>query len=274
MTDRLAQLLEYFRLHANVFQAGPLSQTSDFAAEKDLGYIHILQRGSMTVESPNHPPLSLEDPTLILYMNSAQHRLTPTSGDAYTVCASFYFGAGLMNPIVTHLPGLIHLKLQTLIPLEPSLTLMFHEAEGDHCGRQAILDRLMEVVLIQILRDLMDENRLDFGLLAGLSHPNLVKALNAIHKSPAKPWSLEELANIAGMSRSRFANTFRDVVGLTPGYYVSEWRLCIAQSLLRKGQNLQLIANTVGYASASALSRAFKAHWGVTPSEWVTCHQF
>ncbi len=269
MTDRLAQLLEYFHLKAHVFQAGSLCHTSAFTTEGDLGYLHILQQGTMTVKSASHHPLLVEEPSLILYMNSTQHHLIPKGENVLVVCASFHFGAGLINPIVTHLPKLICLKLKDLTPLTPSLNLLFQEAEGDHCGRQAVLDRLMEILLIQVLRDLMDENRIDFGLLAGLSHPKLVKALNAIHQEPANSWSLEELASIAGMSRSRFSNKFRDIVGITPGSYISEWRLCIAQSLLRKKQPLQLVADTVGYASASALSRSFKTHWGITPTEWV-----
>ena len=146
---------------------------------------------------------------------------------------------------------------------------MFREANEDHCGKQALLDRLIEVIIIQILRDLMDENRIDIGLLAGLSDPNLSKALNAMHKEYTRPWVLEELAHLAGMSRARFAVKFRTIIGMTPGHYLTEWRLCITQSLLQKGKPIQFIADSVGYASASALSRAFKAHRGTTPTEWV-----
>ncbi|MEN8801641.1 MAG: AraC family transcriptional regulator, partial [Thiogranum sp.] len=95
------------------------------------------------------------------------------------------------------------------------------------------------------------------------------KAINAMHAEPAHPWSLEELAATAGMSRARFAAKFRDVVGMTPGSYLGEWRLGVAQSLLRQGKPVQLVSDVVGYGSASALSRAFRAQIGLSPTEWV-----
>jgi AraC-like DNA-binding protein len=269
MTDRLVQLLECFELKANVFQTGPLCHSGDFGTEKDVGYIHILQQGSLLVESNKHKPLTLSEPSLILYMDTTQHRLIPIKKATHTLCASFEFGAGLVNPIFSGFPEVICLQLEDLTDLKNALHLLFKEASDNHCGRQAVLNRLIEVVFIQILRDLMDEQRIHIGLLAGLAEPRLEKALNALHKEPAKAWSLEELASTAGMSRARFAAKFRDIVGMTPGYYLSEWRICIAQALINKGKPIQLIADTVGYASASALSRAFKAHRGVTPTEWA-----
>jgi transcriptional regulator GlxA family with amidase domain len=148
------------------------------------------------------------------------------------------------------------------------LEVLFREAFEDHCGRQAILDRLAEVLIIQLLRELMDQQRIELGLLAGLSDPRLAKAINAMHADPGRAWTLAELASIANMSRARFAIRFRETVGTTPMGYISEWRLSIARSLLRRGKSVQVIAVEVGYASASALSRAFAAHTGLSPREW------
>jgi AraC-like DNA-binding protein len=93
-----------------------------------------------------------------------------------------------------------------------------------------------------------------------------------MHAEPSRNWSLEELAATAGMSRARFAVRFRDTVGMTPGSYLGEWRLGVAQSLLRKGKPVQLVADIVGYGSASALSRAFRAQVGLSPTEWLSQH--
>jgi transcriptional regulator GlxA family with amidase domain len=223
----------------------------------------------LRVESALHRPLLLKEPSLFLYMNPASHHLTPRSADVSMVCASIEFGAGLHNPVATALPGVVVIPLKELPTLDMTLNVLFREAGEEHCGRQAILDRLIEVVIIQVLRDLMDQKRLRIGLLAGLAEPRLEKALNAIHASPARNWSLEELASIACISRARFAATFREVVGMTPGNYLSEWRLSIARTLLRKGRAVQLVADRVGYGSASALSRAFRARTGLSPSEWL-----
>jgi transcriptional regulator GlxA family with amidase domain len=185
------------------------------------------------------------------------------------VCASIEFGAGLRNPLARALPDVVLIRLRDLPSLAMTLQLLFTEAGEQHCGRQAVLDRLIEVVVVQVLRDLMDEQRLQVGLLAGLADPRLAKAINAMHAEPARTWSLEALAAAAGMSRARFAAKFREVVGMTPGGYLGEWRLGVAQSLLRKGKSVQLVADVVGYGSASALSRAFRAQVGQTPTEWL-----
>jgi len=79
---------------------------------------------------------------------------------------------------------------------------------------------------------------------------------------------LFNLADVAGMSRARFAEKFRKTVGITPGNYLVEWRIGVAQSLLRNGKSIQFVADAVGYANASALSRAFSTHVGLSPKEW------
>lgn len=269
MTDRLVWLLQYFELRARVIQAGPLDHVARYDAADGLGYIHLLKKGALDVETAGQPALRLDTPTLFLYMNPTTHRLTPADDQVDMVCASFEFGAGLRNPIARALPDMVRINIDDMPALEMTLGLLFQEASEHHCGRQAVLDRLIEVVIIHLLRDLMDQQRLQFGLLAGLAEPRLAKAINAMHAEPARGWSLEDLAATAGMSRARFAARFRDVVGMTPVAYLSEWRIGLAQSLLRKGKPVQLIADTVGYGSASALSRTFRAHTGQTPTQWA-----
>jgi AraC-like DNA-binding protein len=269
MDDRLAELLKCFELRARVFQAGPLCQSARYDAGDGLGHIHVLHSGVLQVESSNHPSLLIDEPSLFFYMNPTSHRLVPKHTQVDMVCASIEFGAGLHNPLARALPDVVLIRLRDLPSLGMTLQLLFTEAGEQHCGRQTVLDRLIEVVVIQVLRDLMDEQRLQVGLLAGLADPRLAKAINAMHAEPARSWSLETLAAAAGMSRARFAARFREVVGMTPGSYLGEWRLGVAQSLLRKGKSVQLVADVVGYGSASALSRAFRAQVGETPTEWL-----
>lgn len=269
MKDRLVELLKCFELRARVFQAGPLCHSAHFDAADGLGYLHVLQRGSLAVDSPGHPPLRIDQPSLFFYMNPTSHRLRPKDSDVVMVCASIEFGSGLRNPLARALPEVVQIRLQDLPTLDMSLQVLFREANEVHCGRQAILDRLMEVIFIQVLRDLMDQQRMQVGLLAGLADARLAKAINALHAEPARAWSLETLAAIAGMSRARFAAKFREIVGMTPGAYLAEWRLGVALSLLRQGKPVQLVSDAVGYGSASALSRAFRAQLGLSPSEWL-----
>jgi transcriptional regulator GlxA family with amidase domain len=101
-----------------------------------------------------------------------------------------------------------------------------------------------------------------------LAHPQVSKALIALHGAPARGWKLEQIAKKAGMSRSHFAAVFPEVVGATPAEYLARFRISLAQELLRRGQPMKLIAEKVGYGSSAALSRAFAAICGQSPRAW------
>jgi len=119
----------------------------------------------------------------------------------------------------------------------------------------------------------MSSHLIDCGILVGLSDLRLGKAIDGMHKHPEASWSLEQLAQRAGMSRARFAAYFRQVVGMTPFDYLTNWRLGVAQTMLRKGNSLKLVASAVGYANATALTRVFTQRVGMSPSEWLARSQ-
>jgi AraC-like DNA-binding protein len=103
-----------------------------------------------------------------------------------------------------------------------------------------------------------------------LAEPRLARALSALHEHPGHAWSLERMAQRAGMSRSAFAAGFKSAVGQTPADYLAHWRLALAQAQLRQGRSLKAIADELGYANASALSRLFTQKIGVSPRRWMT----
>ena len=269
LQDRLVWLLDHFDLKATVFQAGRLACEASYAAQAGVGYLHLLQSGRLSASDTGTATRTINEPSVLLYMNPMSHRLIPDSNDVSMVCALFEFGLGTGNPLATALPEVITIPLRDLPSLTATLEQLFSEAVEQHCGRQAILNRLMEVALILIIRDLMDQNRLQVGLLAGLADSKLAKAINAMHAEPNGDWTLNNLARVAGMSRARFAIRFREIVGTTPGAYLSEWRIGLAQSLLQKGRAVSEIADAVGYGSASALSRTFNSRCGMSPSTWL-----
>lgn len=90
-----------------------------------------------------------------------------------------------------------------------------------------------------------------------------------MHQAPGASWTLAALAQEAGMSRSAFAAAFRDAVGQPPADYLADWRLALAQARLRQGRPVKVIAAELGYANASALSRAFSRKLGASPRGWL-----
>jgi transcriptional regulator GlxA family with amidase domain len=126
--------------------------------------------------------------------------------------------------------------------LERAVDLLFEEAFDDSPGRQAAVDRLAEYVLVLLLREAVGKELVQMGTLRGLSDERLAKALTAMHEQPEQAWDLDRLAGVAGMSRARFAAHFREVVGTTPMAYLTNWRIGIVQTRLRKGEPLKSIA--------------------------------
>ncbi|MGA6180669.1 MULTISPECIES: AraC family transcriptional regulator [Stenotrophomonas] len=269
MVDRLQSLLGRFAVSAEVFHAGPLCGINHLAADGERGQLHLIRDGTVRVEHDDGSVLQIDQPSVLLYPRPLAHRfITDAQRGADFACAHLQFEGAGNNPVAAALPAVICLPLDALYGGHPVLSLLFEEAFAQRCGRQALLDRLFEVVLIQILRALMESGQLRVGLLAGMAHPRLRHALVAMHEAPAEEWTLESLAQRAGMSRSAFADSFRDTIGSTPGQYLQGWRTRLVQQALRRGQPLKRIAIDVGYGSEAALSRAFKAQTGQSPRQW------
>lgn len=268
MVDRLAVLLERFSVSAEVFHAGALCGVNTLEAEPGVGQLHLIQRGPLEVFHGG-TSLRIDRPSLLLYPRAMAHRfVSDDARGADMACANVVFEGGAQNPICAALPDVVCLPLDAIAGAQDVLTLLFEEAFTQRCGRTALVNRLFEVVMIQVLRHLMETGEVKGGMLSGLSHPRLRNAIVAMHEAPAKDWTLEDLAQAAGMSRTAFATAFRDTLGLTPGQYLQGWRVGLAQQALRHGKPLKVVASDVGYGSEAALSRAFKAHSGLSPREW------
>lgn len=273
MADRLQALLTHFAVSARTFQAGALCGINTLDGTGTDGQLHLIRFGEVEVRHGKNEKVLVHEPSLLLYPRPMAHRfITDAERGADFVCANLAFEGGSANPIASALPPFVCMPLSKLQGCEAVLELLFSEAVAQYCGRQAMLDRLFEVVLIQVLRQLMEQGKTQVGMLAGLAHPKLRNAIVAMHDEPQKEWSLEDLAAKSGMSRSAFAGGFRDAVGLTPGAYLQRWRVGLAQKALLQGKSLKLIAQDVGYGSEAALSRAFKAQSGKGPREWRSAH--
>jgi AraC-like DNA-binding protein len=269
MADRLQALLSHFGVSAHTFQAGALCGINALDGDGPFGQMHLVRFGDVDVQHGKRIAMRIREPSVLLYPRPMPHRfITDAQRGADFVCANLSFEGGNANPIASALPPFVCLPLAQLQGSEAVLELLFNEALAQNCGRQAMIDRLFEVVLIQVLRQLMEQDSVQVGMLAGLAHRQLRLAIVAMHEQPQSEWSLEDLAATSGMSRSAFAKGFREAVGVTPGVYLQRWRVGLAQKALLQGKSLKLIAQDVGYGSEAALSRAFKAQSGKSPREW------
>jgi AraC-like DNA-binding protein len=267
--DRLAPFFEQFSLSARMFYSGAFCGTSPNLNEQ-TGYLHMLNKGRLTITHPNARPILVDTPSIIFLPRPHQHRLHASEEDrTELVCATVEFGTGMLNPLTASFPEPFVIPLDTLPELAPTLELLFSESSSDLPGRQTALDCLFEYVIVLLFRSAMNARLVGSGVLLGLSDPRLGKAIEVMHKHPQISWSLEQLAQHAGMSRARFAAHFRKVVGITPFDYFTDWRLGIVQAMLRKGNSLKLIATAVGYTNATALTRVFTKRLGTSPTEWL-----
>lgn len=269
--DRLSRLLNRFSLSAGVFYSGQICGVHDFSHDARHSHMHLVRRGPVKLTGGRSKPLSITEPTLLLVSKpDGVHRLiADQEAGADVVCAAVQFGGGSRNPITESLPPLLSIPLAQLHGTGALLELVYDEGFGALCGRQAALDRLCEVLLIHLLRYSLDHGLARTGALAGLADPRISKALTAVFEDPTHPWSLEEMAQRAGMSRARFAVRFREITASTPADFLAAWRITLAQDLLRAGRPLKLVADEVGYGSVSALSRAFARRTGQPPARWA-----
>lgn len=268
MGDRLAALMDRFPVSAQVFHAGALCGIHTLEGDGVTGQLHLVRRGPLEVQHADQR-VQVDEPSLLLYPRPLAHRfISDAERGADLACANLRFEGGAGNPIAHALPAFICLPLSRVGGAEPVLSLLFDEAFATRCGREALVNRLFEAVMILVLRQLMESGAVRSGMLAGLGHARLRHALIAMHESPAEDWGLARLADVAGMSRSAFAAQFREVVGVTSGQYLQSWRVRLAQRALHRGQPLKRVALDVGFGSEAALSRAFKAQSGRSPRAW------
>ena len=174
--------------------------------------------------------------------------------------------------LIDRLPPMMHLTVeeQHLAPqLKMALDFIHYESQAIRPGYIAVASRLMDLLFIHVLRSAISQPDVSIGLLAGLVDPNISRALGAIHANPSNRWTVASLSREAGMSRTTFAERFRQVIGTTPIQYLSRWRMTIAEDLLaRSNQTVEQIRSQLGYDSSFVFARAFRAHSGSSPREY------
>jgi AraC-like DNA-binding protein len=238
------------------------------------GDCFLLARGTSFIlrDSPRtHPKKSFREVAAKDSSNVAYYG----GGGAPTtiVCGSFRFDRASLKPITQLLPSFILIKADQAHSLALHITMqaLASEMAEQAPGSDVVATRLAEVLFIQALRShIASEPGRNKGWLRAIFDPQIGTALSAIHNSANTNWTVESLAEEAGMSRSGFAVRFKELLGQTPLEYVTEWRMQKAMQLLQqRDKKLTEVARSVGYVSDAAFSRVFKRVVGVNPGEYL-----
>jgi AraC-like DNA-binding protein len=186
------------------------------------------------------------------------------------VCGFLGCDARPFNPLLTALPRVIRVSDDANGTLSSYVRFALAESNVPRIGGESVLGRLSELMFLHVVRRYLEglpPEQADW--LAGLRDEPIGRALAALHRHPARAWTLQSLAREAGVSRSVLAERFTQFVGHPPIEYLTSWRMQLAANQLRSStESVAEIANRVGYESEAAFSRAFKKAVGSPPSEW------
>jgi len=295
MADPLSDIIELLRprsvLSKRISGAGRWGvRYSDFG---EPSFCAVLS-GSCRLAVDGHAPITIEAGDFVLlpatpgFVMTGFERVVPTCIDPKTDPAGedevrhgrqdgppdvlllggyFVFDSPDAALLVSLLPGVVHLR--GVERLEVLVRLVGDESIAQRAGRDLVLARLVEILLVEALR-LGSGDDAPPGLLRGLSDPQLARALRQMHADLARAWTVPELAKVAGLSRSSFFDRFQQLVGYTPMGYLLAWRMAVAKDLLRSERSpIADVAERVGYGSASTFSTAFRRHVGEPPSRYA-----
>jgi AraC-like DNA-binding protein len=213
----------------------------------------------MAPESIDAAPVELLD---------GEFRLGTTDGaaDVHLLVGHCAFGSPDAALLVSLLPQLVHVRGEKR--LATIVQLVGDESRAQRPGREVVLARLLEVLLIEALRSAAGPAASP-GLLRGLGDERIAVALRRMHEGMTRPWTVAQLAKEAALSRSAFFERFSRAVGVAPMEYLLAWRMALAKNLLRSKEGVAEVAARVGYGSASAFSVAFTRHVGLPPTHYV-----
>lgn len=297
MTDVFSEIFDLIKLKSCVyFQrdfCGPWSMRIEGTG---FAQFHVLTRGTCVLETEGAwRACSVGD--ILLFPHGLGHTLADrpchdpipgpqamtsfagdqpffSTGNATTrlICGHYEYRMHHGHPLISDLPSVVHLKAtDTLQGSEGGsvLPLLMNELSQSSPGATSVAERYAEILLIQSLRRFYRENHQSVGFMAGLADQRLQKAVNLMHRDVARPLTLYDLAREAGMSRSSFADLFREKTGMAPIEYLTKWRMLTAGGLLQTTDRpIVDVALSVGYESDISFARAFKRAFGVTPATW------
>lgn len=228
--------------------------------------IMVVMSGAASVQVETDAPQLLRQGDLALSTARRPVAASSESPDAELMTATYAVEGSVCERVLDGLPGLIVARATTAT--DALVALLVTEAR-DHPGGDAVVDRLLDLLVVTALRDwVASSEQAVLPWMAAADDPVVGSALRLMHDDPSAPWTIRSLAEALGVSRSTFAKRFSDLLGEPPMSYLTCWRLCLAADLLRTTDHtLASVARQVGYANPYAFSAAFRRFYGVRPGQ-------
>lgn len=176
--------------------------------------------------------------------------------------------------LINDMPDVVHVQKEKHLfnsVMEGIVDLIVQEAKGDFLGGESVITRLVDILMIQTIREWVVHSSEAHGQwLNALKDPKISKALSCLHTHPEKAWTIARIGKEIGMSRTAFATRFSKLVGTTPMNYLTSWRMNLAELRVKNGEKVDLaFIESLGYQSESSFRRTFKKTKGYTLSEIV-----
>lgn len=299
-TDLLSDILRFVQLNGERVFTTELSNGFNVMFEASASCIHVVQEGEIDIYIDGVAPMRLSQGDVFVLPHPIRYAMSCPTGSwrqanrrmeidaagikvdtlrdgtgpivARTLSATFQFeNSGGILPLLSLLPNFIHIARdvdQSAVLIRDVAQFLIFEAAAQEPGAALMISRVIDILVIRCIRTwskLLGERQ---GWIGALADARVSRALSAIHRNPSRAWSVGDLASVAGMSRSRFAEVFLAAVGEPPLRYLHRWRLAVASDLLRRSSlRVGDIARDVGYESEAAFSRAYKTMFGMSPRD-------
>jgi len=296
--DALADILKTIRLHTTAYFCSDFSSSWGIQVDTSSnGLFHVLMEGDAWLQANNQAsPIKLKPGDIIAFPTGGAHWISDEPGSVKLkgsdvvnriitgdnpfqaeksqlkntlLCGTFNYDSSLKHPFLKALPCFIHIEAAhypDLDWLRSLLGVVAREARQSNPGSSIVVDRLTEVLFIQLLRIYMQEHQHEEGYLIALHDTKIGKALNLIHNEHNTLCTVNMLADAAALSRSAFTERFTRLVGESPKSYLMNWRMQRAKALLKESNLvMQSIAEQTGYSSEAAFSKAFKQMFNISP---------
>ncbi|MFJ5935023.1 AraC family transcriptional regulator [Streptomyces cinereoruber] len=270
-----------------------------FPANEGAGFHVVLQGTAWLLPPDDGAPVPLGPGDIVLLAHGTGHGIAdrpdtplvdslpdpdgswPTSpdrgpagaGQTLLLCGAYQLSRARAHPLFTELPPYVHLpaRIGAHPRLRAAVDLLGAELAEPQPGSDAVVPALLDTLLLYLLRTWWLTERADrsTGWSAALADPAVAGALRALHRDPARAWTVEELGALGGLSRAAFARRFTALVGRPPLAYLTWWRMTAAGRLLRSDDlPLRAVAQRAGYSSEFAFAKAFKREYGVAPGQY------